>query len=412
MKNKILSIITLLCISIFISGCVDKEAVNNNIEATNENQIVSTALDYSLTTNKLEAAINIKEKLLTIENKTQEILAKPSLYMYEPESDDKKDVAILTPDEIEPGEIAEFALELDEDIKDGAFVGLEIGGEAHGGFYAASMMSSMPPAFSTLDDPATIRPTSGYWQFTMNGNSENLGGGNCPNGAAAFSSLGEVEFDVAQNGLSSTLNIDSQNINFYRPDINAVNYESYEYTFSTPTSTGAVSFTFDAVDQEKVQGQLHWDNNEGCSGAYPFSMELIQPTEFPPFVPKQGTWNLTYQNQFICGSAIIDPANVYIPINTGNLDVLGGGPNPMILNYSMVNGNLNLIQQGYTNHYTPVMSMQFLGMYIDPNTGLAFPLSGTYDIWMNSEISASGLLMLFGPNNCSVPVPFSLEFLG
>lgn len=412
-KNKLFLLPTLLIVSIFIVGCGNKNIENNNInnEIVDEHQTALVATDYLLITNKLKASIISAEKKLIIENKTQEILAQPSLYIYEPGNKDKKDISIKASKEIAAGETAEFTMESDESIKEGAFIGLKLGGELHGGFYAASIMSSLPFMFSAPDDPATIRPTSGYWQFTMSGNSGDLAGNDCPNGAAAFSSLGEVKLDVAQDGLSSTMNLDSQNINFYRPDINTTNYESYEYSFNTPTSVGVVSFTFDAVDQEKIQGEIHWDNNEGCSATYPFAMELVQPTEFPPYVPKQGTWNLTYQNQITCGDIVIYPASLYIPVNIGNLNVEGGGPNPMMLNYSMANGSLNLIQQGYTNHYQAAMAMQFLGIYTDPSTGNIYPLSGTYDLWLNSETSATGLLMLFGPENCSVPVPFSLEFI-
>ncbi len=392
-------IISLLVFSLLVTGCTVDQVVeqeNNNIEVNKE--ITSIVPDYFLETSDFD--VEMGEDWLTID--TSKEIKDVELYLYT----DKSEKEFI---ELELEEKGKYKLA--KSIAKDSLPGLEIDGSDKGLFFTTKMLASSSISLGIPDDPITIRPTSGYWEFTLEGSSGDLSGGECPTGAAAFSSIGEVKMDVDQNGLSSSMSLEDFDVNFYRPNPDSTHYDSYEYSFTTPTSVGTVSFEFDAIGQEKVTGKLYWDNNEGCSAVYNFTMELVTPTEFPPYVLKQGTWNLQYQNSIICGDVQIIPEQYFIPNSLGQMDIVATGPNDMMPNFSFNNSSLNLMQQGYSNHYVPVMPIQFLGIYIDPSTGQSHPLSGIYDVWATSEESAMGMLNLFGPDGCVAPVPFSLDFI-
>lgn len=268
------------------------------------------------------------------------------------------------------------------------------------------------------DNSSTIRPTSGIWDFQMSGSVENLTGSECPQGNANFASSGEARLSVSPDGLNAVLNIDGQIVSFIRPNFNDTLYDSYEMTFMTKNEEdnsipGTVRFSFNAIGQEKIEnGKLIWDNKAGCGGTYPFTMELIQATEIPPYVPAQGAWMITYPLPIICGSnsADLTSALYNLPNGSGNMSVTGGGPLPLALNLATDPVPLNMVQNGYSNFYNPFVGNLFLGSYVNPSTSTNVNYTGQYlHIIVNSETSISGTILVTGTDGCSVLVPFNIS---
>ncbi|MEK7278649.1 MAG: hypothetical protein AAB427_14955 [Chloroflexota bacterium] len=356
---------------------------------------------------------------LVIVNHSGTAVGAPALFTFDA-SGARFEIAVEGAKQIAEGETFKGGVTFPgEGPADSDYIGLTLGGETYGGFYAASAFASLPLAWTAPDNPSTIRPTSGTWEFAMSASTGNLGGAQCPTGPAGFASGGEAFLQVTPDGLSARLFIDGQHVFFYRVTLDQTLYRSDTLSFPAQDGSGNVVqgrvwFEFDAPDQELINGQLFWDNTLGCSAAYPFQMTLVAASELPPYVPHQGAWTINYQPPVIfCGALLLTPGPLLnLPFGPGSLTVTGGGPLPLMLNFSTTYGDLPLLQQSSSNSYVPYAFNQYLGQAIDPATGQPVLISGSIQAWALSETEMAGLVTGFGSNGCAFAAPFTLEFVG
>jgi hypothetical protein len=274
---------------------------------------------------------------------------------------------------------------------------------------------------STLNNPdnaSTIRPTSGIWDFNIQASAANLSGPDCPQGSAGISSNGEARLEVSPDGLNAALNIDEQAVSFVRPNYNDTLYDSYEMGFISKNGEdqaipGTVRFTFNVIDQEKIEnGKIFWDNKNGCTGTYPFTMELVQATEIQPYVPSQGIWAINHSMPIYCGinAAELTPYLTNLPNGSGNMTVTGGGPMSLLLNLASTPVPFSAIQNGYSNFYNATTGNIYLGSAVNALTSTNTTYYGQYiNIIANSETSISAMILITGSDGCSVLVPFSIN---
>ncbi|MFH1536951.1 MAG: hypothetical protein ABID45_03125 [Patescibacteria group bacterium] len=411
---------------LFILGYLfvfDKDESNTNNQNNNQENNSESIIehDYVFKNDNITASIDFEGKVgaLEIENNEEEVIEELSVYTYKDEEKVYLDMVEGTDTGIPSRAHYEATIPEDTELTDSSYIGLEIAGEERGGFYAASSLSTLPDALNPAmtnfpDNPSTIRPTSGTWNFELTGNTDDLSGSNCPSGFAGFGSSGEATLDVDSTGLFSTLNIDSQSIFFHRPSANATDYQSGEFTFPILIDEdtyidGRVSFTYNAVDQEIIEGEIHMDTMQGCTADYPFQMELIIPSENPPFVPHQGNWTLTFTGAMVCGDAPINTG--FTPAllsNAGIMNVTGGGPSPMWLNFSAGVGSFGLTQSYGTNFYNSFSNI-FLGTAIEADGPTNY--MGTYQATAISDSMIIGVIYVtcIGEHNGTQAIPFIMN---
>ncbi|GEM_PF-5740767 len=157
----------------------------------------------------------------------------------------------------------------------------------------------------------TAVPVPGTWDFNMNPSTANLSG-ICPTGFGSFSSGGEGSLSVSASGDVVTMNLSGQTIVFYDHLAPGPQYKTHTRAFPTMTeegnpATGNVWFDFTASDSEHLNGNIHWNNLQGCKGDYPFEMSLVE-VELPDFglyALQEGTWSLEIEGvENDCGADI------------------------------------------------------------------------------------------------------------
>jgi len=147
-------------------------------------------------------------------------------------------------------------------------------------------------------------PSSGTWAFNLEGGGDYLSGSACPSTTGIIASSGEADLAVSDSGLSATMNIDGQQLVFFQQPGSLLLYQTGSRMFPVQTSGtqgqlpyGTVFFDFVANTEDTIVGTIHWNNNRGCVGEYPFTMELLE-LELPgdvttsPYTPSEGAWNL------------------------------------------------------------------------------------------------------------------------
>ncbi|MBI4407445.1 MAG: hypothetical protein HY565_03020 [Candidatus Kerfeldbacteria bacterium] len=282
-----------------------------------------------------------------------------------------------------------------EDIRPLPYVGVELGGEPIGGLEPPSLPYSAIMALGLPDNPTTVYPTNGYWRYTMTADTSNL---NCSiDSFAAVGASGQVQLAMSDYGFTANLITDDNAIGLYRLQYQATDYESPTYSFPLLDGYGEVQWKFTATDQEHMTGTLHV-TGDSCVGEYPLTMALETPTVPPLYIPGQGSWTLNY-GPLVCGSTVLSPSQLNLPIGNANLTVTGGGPLPMTLTFVGAPSGVQLTQTMDTNQYSSVPNL-YLGVAIDPITSLPFTLMGTLNLTAVSEAQLVGTLLIQGTNGC------------
>ena len=134
-----------------------------------------------------------------------------------------------------------------------------------------------PANNSTLLPPT---PVSGTYLFTMELGTNYLSGSNCPSEALTFTTEGKAELDVATDGSTIGMQIESENLQFSR--VGGGVYETASSPFPTKDGqdnavTGSVFFNLTPRETTVIDGLLKWDNTVGCTGTYPFLLEYELP---------------------------------------------------------------------------------------------------------------------------------------
>lgn len=428
MKKNLLTASALVAVLLVLSGCgQDNGATSTNTSQENASTAKTTAptqADFRLVTSGFDASIDFEDEstagTLTIINNSKEPLGSPALFTYDPETKERLEIAISDPAEIAASESEERSVAFPgaEAPDESDYIGLELGGEAAGGLYSATLFSTMPPGMGGAmgDNPSTIRPTSGYWSFEMSGETADLSGSECPTTMGGFGSAGQVLLEVTPDGLSTDMKVEGESINFFRPSLNDTFYDGFEDTFPVKTGEdsvtyGTVKYTYNALDQDKIEGKVYWDNSQGCTATYPFAMELEVPTEIQPYIPEQGAWVLSYGPTLTCGDSSVSTSMLFNSApGPGIMTVTGGGPLPMTLNIDLSLGYLLLTQTPQTNYYSSPPNM-FLGIAPD-DQGYPIVISGTFQGWAQSDTNIVGHLTGTGVGaftGCSFTLPFTLQ---
>lgn len=416
MKNsiKLLVIFTLL----LTTACNSTETTDTNSPEASETSEEITLediqdSDWVLYAPDYSAGINFYEsegEFMFISN-TEEALGEPSLYTIDPETGDPLKMPLV--DDSSPKKFFDFPVE--GGPTDADYIGMKLDDEEAGGF----VLKSLPiiPFTPFPDNPQTVRPTSGIWNFTMEISSAYLSGAECPTGMRTMTTSGTGNLNVTPDGLNAEMIMDGQNVDFYRVSVTDTEYTSYEVLFPTfdkhgNSISGDATYEFNAPDQEYIEGELFWDNTVGCTGTYPFEMELELATEIPPYIPKQGPWMINIPS-FACGSTPITPSTLpNLPFGADVVSISGGGPVPMMIELS--NSPISLMQSENSNYYTSFPPNIMLGTVLSPGMPPAIPpmavgISGTIHAWAQSETSIIGTLTGYGTNGCTFAVPFTMS---
>ncbi len=158
--------------------------------------------------------------------------------------------------------------------------------------------------YATIFSPSEwvgVVPASGTWSFAMTGGGDYLHGdpAHCPVGnPVTISSSGTAELSVSPDGGAATMLIDGKTLSFNGVPEDYTNFYRTA-TISTPYEGGVGDAYIDFVANtyETIVGTIHWDNNKGCAGDYPFTMELIEMAipdgiDLPSMTP--GAWNIDF----------------------------------------------------------------------------------------------------------------------
>lgn len=284
-----------------------------------------------------------------------------------------------------------------EDIVDLEYIGVTINGEDAGGLEAPAGDSSggglMHALLSALpDNPTTLYPTSGRWNYNMTASDTNL---SCVTGTGAISAAGSVDFITTNYGMTASLSTGSNAIFFTRAAYANPHYDTPQYS----TTTGSVEYDLDVLDQEYMNGTLHMQGDV-CSGNFPITMTLETPSGPPIYVPHQGNWNIQYAPLFCGNTPILAGTLTSAPFGVAFLTVIGGGPAPMTLSFSGASSGLILNQSLGTNLYSGYPNM-LLGVTNDVMTGQPFQLMGNWNVTALSDSLLMGTLMVVGTNGCT-----------
>jgi hypothetical protein len=176
-------------------------------------------------------------------------------------------------------------------------------------------------AYSPTWEPASVMPRSGHWMLEMLVGAEYLSGPECASGGSAFVSIGDAQIATNSGGWSFTLIADGQYISAQRQALHTAIYVTGERPFPVQTANGSTLgvavYQFEAVTPDRLEGTLTWDNNDGCSGTYPITVELEVPYDFIYDIPEPGLWQLETDLTSTCG--MVTPMITHV-----DLDVTGG----------------------------------------------------------------------------------------
>lgn len=283
---------------------------------------------------------------------------------------------------------------LNENIDALTYVGVEADEEFIGGLQPPNLPYSS--LMSLPDNPTTVYPTTGYWHYTMTAAPENL---NCAVGNfGAVEATGQVQLVMSNYGFTGNFITDTASIYLYRLQYQSTDYASPQYSFPLLDDYGEVKFQFTAVDQTHMTGTLQVTGDQ-CTAEYPLTMELEIPTVPPLYIPGQGNWNISY-GPIVCGTAVVSPALLNLPVGSANLTVTGGGPIPMNLSFVGTPSSLQLMQASDSNIYNSVPNL-YLGTALDPVTALPFTLMGTFNVTALSSSQLVGTVLVQGSNGCT-----------
>lgn len=365
------------------------ETVKNNKENVNSNELGEN--DWFYINDQVKVVITPQENESTCEITWGDEATPGEITLYTiDENGEKRNLEVA---------ITDTSCVISEDITDLEYVGVEIDTTDVGGLQPpdgglSQMMYILP------DNPTTVYPTSGQWNYNMTATADNL---SCAAASGGFTASGPVSFTTSSHGMSAHLNADSASVHFYRPVYSNPHYESSSY--------GNVSWELDVIDQEHMTGFLHMEG-EGCTGDYPITMDLDFPTVIPVYVPHQGTWMMDY-GSLACGGTALELGTMSLPVGSSNLSITGGGPIPMMLLFSGWPNNLILNQSLDTNNYNSFPNM-YLGTALEMvllGNGvpvmMPFTVMGTFHVTAMSDSLMTGILLIQGSNGCTGASPVS-----
>lgn len=266
---------------------------------------------------------------------------------------------------------------------------------------------------SSVPEYGTV-PVSGEWSFAMTGSSSNL---TCPVGAGGFGSAGSVDLSVSESGSTAVMFIDGQTLVFYEQTGSGLVYQTNTRHFPVGEGgSGTVYFEFVANTQDAIVGTLYWDNQTDCTGAYPFTMELLTPelpgdTSSTPFSLEEGSWDFDLDDAADdCGGVIAGFAGLpdeidldyNVNLDTGELDPGDVTLSPTGVVLERVGGS-NLYSQagGPVDLGTPVDAAGDLLLDFDES------FTGSMEVSAGGDGTASGTLY-YSSGSCTGSATISM----
>lgn len=374
---------------------------------------------------------------LTLVNNSGEAIEAPSFFIFDTGTGDESAVEPDNASVMADGDTftGTFTYPGDSEPDDEAFFGLSLGDADAGQFFTVADFEDLPLTLQeglSENTEASLTaapkmagslplPTTGTWNFTMTGESTALSGVNCPEpGAAGFISDGTAGLSVDCDGLSADLDADDAHISLNLMSVSTGLFKSPDYSF--PVSDGEIvvngsnHFEFTAADSSSMSGELHWDNNLGCSAVYPITMTLETATS--PIINElcPGAWTLSYGTPVICGSTTVNLNTLaFAPLASGTMSTNDSPTGvPLSLTYDSATGDIFMMRQPCTNSYGNLFAPMVFGVANDSSGNPLIVSLGFQGFSLtNSLITGMGLFTGVGPTtNCTATVPFTLAAAG
>lgn len=377
------------------------------------------------------------EGTLTIINDSGEEIEAPSLFVFNTETGEETAATPINAAAIADGETfaGAFTYPGGSGPAENAFFGLSLGDADAGQFFTVADFEGLPLTLkegiseNTEENLSPLLkshgslplPTTGIWNFTMEGESTALSGVNCPEpGSAGFISGGDATLSVDCDGLSADLDADGSHISLDLMSLSTGLFRSPDYSFPVSDGETVVNgdnhFELTAGSSSLMSGELHWDNNLGCTADYPITMTLQTATS--PIINDlcPGAWTLNYTTAVICGSEIINlSATAFAPQALGTLSTNNSPAGvPLSLNYDTATGDIFIMRQPCTNSYGNLFAPMVFGVTTDSHGNPVVVSLGFQGFSLtNSLITGMGLFTGIGPATaCTATFPFTLEATG
>ncbi|MFH1831042.1 MAG: hypothetical protein ABH871_09780 [Pseudomonadota bacterium] len=350
---------------------------------------------------------------LTIVNNSATELALPSISVYDSSSGVSTSVEVSGATAVAPGGSTSgtFSFPSGAAPEDAALIMLFFGADQAAVFVTSATYASYSPAIihpgatepvasiSSKAFPGYVDPISGTWNFSMDMSTSYLTGTNCPSSPASLTTSGETNLYVSNSGYSAVWYADGNVIPLNRSAFNST-FGSSTYSFPVETEDESIVFgtnrwELTPTSASEIEGILEWNNNEGCSAAYPITMEHQIYSLPTAIVLCEGMWSIDYST-INCGGNTISPAVLTnLPWPTGNLDVTyGPDGDPVYLEYDTVAGYQNLMNNSGTNTYGSAVPNMSLG--ITPLTIPVPPYVAPIDIVGGFQMTAIDAITIYG----------------
>lgn len=267
-------------------------------------------------------------------------------------------------------------------------------------------------------DPLTGVPFSGTWDFTMNVSSQYLSGGNCPTGSGGGQTpTGSVNVWTADDGSTVLMDIDGQNMLFTnKSTIVPYTYKTAPRQFPVqPAGVGTATMEFVATDADQISGTLNWNNNDGCTGAYPFTMNLTEPElpDNPVYELQAGDWTVEYDDvdsdcdddvasfpDLPTDMSISPEADLDTGGDTGNYDMTVGDE---VVYMEMVGDSGALNSADSVDAGTPGDAAGDVLLDFADDT-----FDTEFTVFPDSETTATGYVTITGSNGCTYTMSITL----
>ncbi|MBI2477017.1 hypothetical protein HYV72_02475 [Candidatus Uhrbacteria bacterium] len=164
-------------------------------------------------------------------------------------------------------------------------------------------------------------------------------------------------------------------------------------------TTGVVWFDFAANTVDTIVGTTTWDNMFGCSGQYPFEMELISPSveSITNYVLGEGTWSLDVGPVASdCGEGLAGFSGLPESVDVSyEIDLDTGEPDLSHVYISTLNVGLERVPG--TNNYVQITPGAELGLGVDADGDALLdyeddPFTGSFEMEATSNSDMQGIL--------------------
>ncbi len=400
--RRISAMLIIVAALVFVVSCGSTSSDDSSSDTLDDNQ-------WRAITNSAQILAGILVSgaggTLTVVNNSDAVVGAPALAVYDATTGEASSVALSSSSEIAAGaqSSASFTFPSGAAPEETALMLLSFGGDQAATFVTSTSYLALPPI---VFDPAAvtaITPLSGDWAFEMDLSTDYLTGTNCPSTPYSMTSSGDCEFFVSNNGYTATWSIDDSTIQLNRSAIDST-FESATYYFPVETDTGTTygtnSWALTPSSTEVIAGTLSWNNNDGCTAAYPIEMSYVTPATPTIIELCEGQWNVSY-SAITCGATIINPTSLaQLPYPTGTLDVTYAGDTPVYLTFDTLTSYQALPYVG-SNTYGTTMPNMGLGMTYD---SMGYPLNvvGSFQITAVTSTMMTGVLTVngFGVSAC------------